>query len=175
MEAIQTGRVVFSAKEIARRVRELGAQISRDFAGQDLILVSVLKGSMYFFADLSRAIDLPIALDFITIGTYPHATSRQGIVRITRDLDLEITGKPVLVVEDIIRTGLTTAYLVQTLEARQPARIQVCTLLLCPDQQMINVPIAYCGFEISSTRLIGYGMDIQERGRNLPYIAEIAR
>ncbi len=175
MEALQTGRVVFTAEEIATRVRELGAQINRDFAGQDLILISVLKGSMYFFADLSRAIDLPIALDFITIGTYPHATERQGIVRITRDLDLEITDKPVLVVEDIIRTGLTTAYLVQTLTARQPARIQVCTLLSCPDQQMIHVPIAYCGFEISHTRLIGYGMDIDERGRNLPYIAEVVR
>jgi hypoxanthine phosphoribosyltransferase len=173
MADYMTGKTAFTAETIQTRTLEIGRAISKDFAGQELILVSVLKGSLYFFADLSRAIDLPVQLDFITIGTYPNTTNQQGIVRITRDLDLEITGRHVLLVEDIIRTGLTTAYLVQTLETRRPASIQVCTLLLNPDQLMIQVPIAYCGFEISSTRLIGYGMDVGEQGRNLPYIAEI--
>ncbi len=168
-------RIVFSEEAILLRTQEIGRQISRDYAGKELILVSVLKGSLYFFADLTRAIDIPIQLDFITIGTYPVATSQKGIVRITRDLDLEITGRHVLVIEDIIRTGLTTAYLVQNFEARMPASVKVCTLLANPDQQLINVPIAYCGFEITDTRLVGYGMDVHENGRNLPYIAEIGR
>jgi hypoxanthine phosphoribosyltransferase len=161
-------RVVFSEEAIRQRTQEIGRKISQDYADKDLILVSVLKGSLYFFADLSRAIDIPVQLDFITIGAYPVSTSQKGIVRITKDLDLDITGRHVLVVEDIIRTGLTTAYLVQNLVSRMPASVKVCT-------QMINVPIAYCGFEISETRLIGYGMDVGEWGRNLPYIAEINR
>ena len=168
-------RVVFTEEVIRKRAQEIGRQISIDYADKELVMVSVLKGSMYFFADLTRAIDIPIQLDFITIGTYPVATRQQGIVRITRDLDLEITGRHVLVVEDIIRTGLTTAYLVQNLEVRMPASVKVCTLLVNPYQQLINVPIAYCGFEISETRLIGYGMDVNERGRNLPYIAELEK
>ena len=168
-------RIVFTEEAIRRRTQEIGRQISIDYADKELILVSVLKGSLYFFADLTRAIDIPIQLDFITIGTYPVATRQKGIVRITRDLDLEITGRHVLVVEDIIRTGLTTAYLVQNLEVRMPASVKVCTLLVNPNQQLINVPIAYCGFEISETRLIGYGMDVNERGRNLPYIAELEK
>jgi hypoxanthine phosphoribosyltransferase len=168
-------RVVFSEEAIRQRTQEIGRKISQDYADKDLILVSVLKGSLYFFADLSRAIDIPVQLDFITIGAYPVSTSQKGIVRITKDLDLDITGRHVLVVEDIIRTGLTTAYLVQNLVSRMPASVKVCTLLVNPDQQMINVPIAYCGFEISETRLIGYGMDVGEWGRNLPYIAEINR
>ncbi|MBP7401300.1 MAG: hypoxanthine phosphoribosyltransferase [Clostridia bacterium] len=168
-------KIVFTEEVIQARTRELGRQISRDYEGRELILVSVLKGSLYFFADLTRAIDIPIQLDFITIGTYPTATNQKGIVRITRDLDLEITGRHVLLIEDIIRTGLTTAYLVQNLGVRMPASVQVCSLLVNPDQQLINVPIAYSGFEISETRLIGYGMDVNERGRNLPYIAEIGK
>ena len=116
---------------------------------------------------------MPVQLDFISIGTYPTSTNQKGIVRITKDLDLEITGKDVLVIEDIIRTGLTTAYLVQSLQARLPASVKVCTLLLSPKEQLIKVPIAYSGFTISSDRLIGYGMDIKEEGRNLPYIATI--
>ncbi|MEA4889136.1 MAG: hypoxanthine phosphoribosyltransferase [Clostridiaceae bacterium] len=165
-------RILFTETVLSDRILELGKQISRDYAGQNLILVGVLKGSLYFIADLSRSIELPIQLDFMAIATYPHTTNQKGIVRITKDLDLEITGKHVLVIEDIIRTGLTTAYLVQNLQARMPASVSVCTLFINPDQQLIDVPIAYWGFEIADTRLVGFGMDINENGRNLPYVAE---
>ncbi|MRR08284.1 MAG: hypoxanthine phosphoribosyltransferase [Deltaproteobacteria bacterium] len=175
MEQIKPRKVLFSEKAIQERIREIGREISRDYADQELVLVGVLKGSLYFIADLTRAIDIPVLLDFMSIGTYPTTTNRQGIVRITKDLDLEITGRHVLIVEDITRTGLTTAYLVQNLMARQPASVKVCSLLVNPEQQLIDVPIAYIGFEITRTRLVGYGMDINEKGRNLPYIAEIDR
>lgn len=175
MEQIKPRKILFSEKAIQERIRELGREISRDYADQELVLVGVLKGSVYFIADLTRAIDIPVLLDFMSIGTYPTTTNRQGIVRITKDLDLEITGRHVLIVEDITRTGLTTAYLVQNLLARQPASVKVCSLLVNPEQQLIDVPIAYAGFEITRTRLVGYGMDINEKGRNLPYIAEIDR
>jgi hypoxanthine phosphoribosyltransferase len=165
--------ILFREDVLKDRIAVIAKQISQDYDGLDLILVGVLKGSLYFFADLTRAIDIPIQVDFIAIGTYPTTTNRQGIVRITKDLDLEITGRHVLVIEDIIRTGLTTGYLVQNLAARMPASIKVCSLLVNPEQQLINVPIAYYGFEISKTRLIGYGMDVNEKGRNLPYIAEL--
>ncbi|MBP8989381.1 MAG: hypoxanthine phosphoribosyltransferase [Clostridia bacterium] len=174
MEQMKHYKIRFSEETLRQRIKEMGQQISHDYAGKELILISVLKGSLYFFADLTRAIDLPIQIDFISIGTYPTSTNQKGIVRITKDLDLEITGKHVLLIEDIIRTGLTTGYLVQTLQARLPASIKVCTLLQNPDEQLINVPVAYRGFTISATRLIGYGMDIEEQGRNIPYIAEIS-
>lgn len=165
-------RIVFDTMTIQRRIQELGKQISDDYQNQDLIMVGVLKGSIFFISDLSRSMSIPVKLDFMAIGTYPSSTNQQGIVRITKDLDLEITDKHVLVVEDIIRTGLTTAYLVQTLKTRKPASIKVCTLLINPDQQLINVPVAYRGFDITMARLIGYGMDIAEQGRNLPFVAE---
>ena len=114
-------------------------------------------------------------MDFISIGTYPTATNQTGIVRITKDLDIEITGKSVLLVEDIIRTGLTTGYLVQTLQTRMPKSIHVCTLLVNPTEQLINVPIRYYGFEISQKRVVGYGMDINEVGRNYPFIADLSQ
>ena|ERR1035437_3916543 len=168
-------RIIYSAEELREKVAEMGRIISTDYAGKDLIVVGVLKGSLYFFADLTRAIDIPIGVDVIAIGTIPNTTSQTGIVRITKDLDLDITGRHVLIIEDIIRTGLTTAYLVQSLGARKPASINVCSLLVNPDQQLINIPIAYLGFTITDTWLIGYGMDIHEQGRSLPYIAELER
>ncbi len=168
-------RVLLSTETIQVRIAELGRQIQEDYAEKELILVGVLKGSIYFMADLTRAIDLPIKFDFMTIGTIPNTTNQTGIVRITKDLDLDVTGKHVLLIEDIVRTGLTTAYLVQNLLARQAASVKVCSLLVNPDQQLINVPIAYYGFEITQAWLIGYGMDAAERGRNLPYIAEIEK
>lgn len=175
MDQFKIKKILYTEKEIHERVREIGKQISLDYAGQELVLVGVLKGSLYFFADLTRAVDIPVLIDFMSIGTYPTTTNRQGIVRITKDLDIEITGRHVLVIEDITRTGLTTAYLVQNLMARQPASVKVCSLLINPEQQMIDVPIAYSGFEITRARLIGYGMDINEKGRNLPYVAEIEK
>lgn len=175
MSELRQRRIVYTAEDLKSKVSEMGQQISRDYAGKDLVVVGVLKGSLYFFADLTRAIQIPIGIDVIAIGTIPNTTSRTGIVRITKDLDLDITGKHVLVVEDIIRTGLTTAYLVQNLDVRKPASIKVCSLLVNPDQQLINVPIAYFGYEISDIWLIGYGMDVNEQGRSLPYIAELER
>lgn len=166
-------KVVYDQQDIQQKVQELAGQINRDYADKNLVLVGMLKGSLYFLSDLTRQLNIPVQLDFISIGTYPNATNRTGIVRITKDLDLEITDKHVLVIEDIIRTGLTTGYIVQNLAARMPASVNVCTLLINPDQQLINVPVAYHGFEISETRLVGYGMDIREQGRHLPYIAEI--
>ncbi len=168
-------RIVYTEEVLKARIAEMGREIARDYAGQDLVLVCVLKGSLYFLADLSRAIDMPVQLDFITIGSYPDTTNRTGVVRITKDLDLDIAGRHVLVIEDIVRTGLTTAYLVQNLEMRGPASVRVCTLLVNPDQQLINVPVAYYGFRVSGIRLVGYGMDDREQGRNLPYIAEMER
>jgi hypoxanthine phosphoribosyltransferase len=166
-------KIIFTEGILQERIIQMGKTISEDYAGKDLVLVSVLKGSLYFLADLSRAISIPIQLDFIMIGTFTNATNQAGIVRIIKDLDLDITGRHVLVIEDIIRTGLTTGYLVQNLITRQPASVKVCTLLLNPEQQLINVPIAYTGFTISKTRLVGFGMDVSENFRNLPYIAEM--
>ncbi|MEI8199233.1 MAG: hypoxanthine phosphoribosyltransferase [Eubacteriales bacterium] len=175
MTEFKQRRIVYTAEDLRTKVTGMGRQISTDYAGKDLVVVGVLKGSLYFFADLTRAIDIPIGVDVIAIGTIPNTTSQTGIVRITKDLDLDIIGKHVLLIEDIIRTGLTTAYLVQSLEARKPASIKVCSLLVNPDQQLINVPIAYSGYEISDIWLIGYGMDVHEQGRSLPYIAELER
>lgn len=171
----ETARIAFSEAALQKRIYELGAQIAADYAGRELVVVGVLKGSMYFLADLTRAISLQLQVDFISIGMYPGATSQTGVVRITKDLDVDITGRHVLVVEDIIRTGLTLGYLVQNLESRSPASVGVCTLLLSPDQQLIHIPIAYSGFTVSDTWLMGYGMDVDEKWRNLPYIVEIDR
>ena len=166
-------KILYTPEQIQDRIKALGREIEKDYAGKDLILIGVLKGSLYFLSDLTRCIDLPIKLDFMAIGTYAQATHQKGIVRITKDLDIDITGKHVLLIEDILRTGLTIGYLVQNLEARLPASVQVCTLLYNPEQQLINVPVGYYGFEIDRRRLIGYGMDVQEQGRHLPYIAEL--
>ncbi len=174
MENAAPGRVLFPAARIAARVAELGRAIDADYAGKDLVLVCVLKGSTYFFADLTRAVTIPVRLDFIAIGGFAGRERTGGAVRIAKDLDLDIAGRHVLLVEDIVRTGLTTAYLVQTLRAREPADVRVCALLVNPTQLMINVPIAYQGFEAPSTRMIGYGMDVAEVGRNLPDISELA-
>lgn len=166
------GRILFPAAAIAARVAEIGRAIDADYAGQDLVLVCVLKGSLYFFADLTRAVSIPVRLDFISIGGFAGSERTGGAVRIIRDLDIDITDRHVLLVEDIVRTGLTTAYLVQSLSMRKPASVKVCALLVNPAQLLINVPIAYQGFEAPSTKMIGYGMDVGEVGRNLPDIAE---
>ncbi len=173
MDDLKYERIAYSADAILKRINELGQQISRDYAGKELILVSVLNGSLYFFADLTRCIDLPIKLDFISIGVYPKVTEQTGAVRITKDLDLNISGKHVLIIEDIIRTGLTIGYLVQNLEARLPKSVKVCSLFVNPDQQLINVPIAYRGFTVTDKWLMGYGMDVNEKWRNLPYVVEV--
>lgn len=167
-------KIKFDADDIQMRVCALAQEISRDFSGQELIVIGVLKGALYFLSDLTRRLSIPVILDFIEIGTYPGTSSR-GIVQIKKDVDTDITGKQVLVVEDIIRTGLTTAYLMTILRARSPANIKLCTLLQNSKQSLIDLPVAYKGFEISEERLLGYGLDIDQRGRALPYIAEIKK
>lgn len=167
-------RTVFSKEDIEARAHALGRAITADYAGKELAAIGVLKGSLYFLADLTRFIDLPLTLDFMSIGLY-QGTTKTGVVRIVKDLDFDVSGKHVLIVEDIIRTGLTTGYLVQNIEARGPASVSVCTLLLSPSQLLLSLPIAYTGFEVTDAWLAGYGMDIGERWRNLPYIAQAER
>lgn len=173
MEEIRYKKILFDNEKILARVNELGKMISKDYAEKELVILGVLKGSLFFFTDLARAIDIPLQLDMIAIGNIPDMTKSTGIVRITKDVDVNITGKHVIVIEDIIRTGLTTAYLLQTLEARKPASIEVCTLLYNPERQLIDLPVKYYGFEVDRSWLIGYGMDSGEYGRNLPFIAEL--
>ena len=173
-DAIDIRRVVYDEEAIAKRVKELGAQITEDFRCEELIVVGVIKGSVYFFSDLTRAIDLPIKIDMIGFGNIPDTTSKTGVVKITKDIDVDISGKHVLVVEDVIRTGLTTAYLIQNLESKQPKDITLATMLLNPDRLLMTIPVKYYGFEISDSWLLGYGLDSKEVGRNLPYIAELA-
>ncbi len=168
-----TATIRFSEDMLRDRIAEMGAQIAADYAGRELVVVGVLKGSLYFLADLTRAIPMSLQVDVMSIGVYPGATNQTGVVRITKDLDADITGKHVLVVEDIVRTGLTLGYLIQNLESRCPASVAVCALLLSPFQQLINVPVAYCGFTVSDEWMMGFGMDIREQWRNLPYIVNV--
>ncbi len=162
--------IIFSEEDIRARVRALGEQIASDYADKELILVGVLKGAVFFLCDLARAIDLPIQIDFISIGVQP---GRTGVVQILKDLDYDIGGKHILVIEDIIRSGLTTGCIMQNLEGRGAVSLRICTLLQCPEEQLINLPIAYVGFKISRTRLLGYGLDVNEKGRNIPFIEKI--
>lgn len=164
--------VVISEDDLRRRVRELGAEISRDYAGRNPILISVLKGSVIFLADLARAITVPISLDFMAITRY-GAGKRGGVVRIEKDLDLSITGRDVLFVEDIVDTGLTLGYLVRNLQGREPAGLAVCTLLDRRTRRLANLPIRYTGFEVPDRFLVGYGLDSRERYRNLPYLGAL--
>jgi hypoxanthine phosphoribosyltransferase len=169
-------KIIVSSEELKQRVQTLGRQISADYAGKELILVGVLKGAIYFLTDLSQAIDLPLQIDLISIGVFSNSTGKSGVVRIVKDLDYDITGKHVIVVEDVVRSGLTSGYLLQNLETRGAASIKLCALLYSPEEFLLNFPIAYYGFEISkSTWLVGYGLDIEEKGRNLPFIAKMKR
>jgi hypoxanthine phosphoribosyltransferase len=164
--------VVISEEALRARVRELGAEISRDYAGRTPILISVLKGSFIFLADLARAITVPVNLDFMAITRY-GAGKRGGVVRIEKDLDLSITGREVLFVEDIVDTGLTLGYLVRNLQAREPAGLAVCTLLDRRVRRLAKLPIRYTGFEVPDRFLVGYGLDSRESYRNLRYLGAL--
>ena len=166
-------KVIFTEKEIMDKVDELGRKISEDYKGKQPLLISILKGTFIFLADITRKIVIPVEIDFMSIGLYQGTTSQTGIVRITKDLDLDITGRHVLVIEDIIRTGLTIGYLIQNMESRKPASIKICTLLDNPAQRLVNIPVAYSGFKVPDVPLAGYGMDIKGELRNLPYVAQI--
>ena len=174
-EALNTERVVYSEETIQNRIKELGRQITEDYKDKELIVIGVIKGSLYFLSDLTRAIDLPIKVDMVGFSSIPDTTSKTGIVRITKDIDIDITDKHVLVVEDVIRTGLTTAYIIQNLEMKKPKDITLCTMLLNPDRLLMTIPVKYYGFEINDLWLAGYGLDHDEIGRNLPYIAQIPK
>ena len=174
-DSLGVERIVYDEETIRARVAEVGAQITKDFAGEELIVIGVIRGALYFLSDLTRAIDLPIKVDMIGYSNIPNTTSKTGIVRIIKDIDIDITDKHVLVVEDVIRTGLTTAYIIQNLEMKKPKDITLCSMLLNPDRLLMTIPVKYYGFEINDQWLAGYGMDRDEIGRNLPYIAQIKK
>ncbi len=168
------GRVVVSEDELQTRIRELGKEITADYEGRPPLLVGVLKGAFMFMSDLSRAIDLPVEFDFMAVSSYGSATRSSGVVRILKDLDLDLTDRHVLIVEDIVDSGLTLAYLRKNLAARGPASMEVCALLVKEGLQRVELDLKYVGFTIPPTFVVGYGLDVGERYRNLPYIAEYA-
>ena len=164
-------KVLLEEEAVAARVAELGADVSTDYADKDLLLVGVLKGAVFFMADLMRRLTIPCEVDFMAISSYGASTDSSGVVRILKDLDINIEGRDVLVVEDIIDSGLTLSYLMRMLESRNPASLEVCALLTKPARREIDVRVRYTGFEIPNEFVIGYGLDFAERYRNLPYVA----
>jgi hypoxanthine phosphoribosyltransferase len=164
-------KVLIDEQTLRARIAELGEEISNDYRDKDLLLVGVLKGAVFFMADLMRHLSIPCEVDFMAISSYGASTDSSGIVRILKDLDINIEGRDVLVVEDIIDSGLTLSYLLRNLESRDPASLEVCALLTKPDRREIEVPVRYTGFEIPNEFVIGYGLDYAERYRNLPYVA----
>jgi hypoxanthine phosphoribosyltransferase len=162
--------VLVDEDALSGRIAELGEEISADYAGRDLLLLGVLKGAVFFMADLMRHVTVPCELDFMAISSYGAATDSSGVVRILKDLDINIRDRNVLIVEDIIDSGLTLSYLVRNLGAREPASLEVCALLTKPGRREIEVPVRYVGFEIPNRFVIGYGLDFAERYRNLPYV-----
>jgi hypoxanthine phosphoribosyltransferase len=165
------GEILVQQDDLAHRVRELGAEISRDYADRDLFLVGVLKGAVFFLSDLMRHLEVPCEVDFMAVASYGSSTDSSGVVRILKDLDAPIEGREVLIVEDIVDSGLTLSYLLRTLRARNPASLEVCALLTKPERRKVELPIRYVGFEIPNRFAIGYGLDHAERFRNLPYVA----
>ncbi len=165
------GRVVLDAGEIRGRIREMGAEITSDYAGKPPLLVGVLRGAFILMADLAREIRLPLAFDFMAVASYGAATQTSGVVRIIKDLDTELEGRHVLIVEDIIDSGLTLHYLLRNLQMRNPASLEVCALLVKEGQQRLSLPIRYVGFRIEADFVVGYGLDYAGRFRNLGHVA----
>jgi hypoxanthine phosphoribosyltransferase len=166
-------RVLITGDEIQAKVRELGERITEDYRGKELLLVGVLKGAFVVMADLSRHIRLPLRFDFMAVSSYGAATKTSGVVRILKDLDHDIEGLDVLVVEDIVDSGLTLAYLLRNLRGRRPASLEVCALMQKPEVQRVQVDIRYRGFDIPPEFVVGYGLDYAEKYRNLPYVATL--
>ena len=167
------GEVLVTEQQLQTRIRELGAEIARDYADRDVLLVGVLKGAVLFMSDLVRAIALPVEVDFMAISSYGAGTESSGIVRILKDLDTSIEGRHVLVVEDIVDSGLTLSYMLRSLGARRPASLEVCALLTKPERREVDVHCRYVGFEIPNRFVVGYGLDLAERYRNVPFVAVI--
>ena len=166
-------QVLLTGEQIQERIAELGTQITRDYAGTDLLLVGVLKGAFVFMADLSRHVHLPLEFDFMAVSSYGAATQTSGVVRILKDLDHEIQGRNVLIVEDIVDSGLTLSYLMKNLRTRKPASIEVCALMQKTDVQQVPIDIKYRAFEIPPVFVVGYGLDYGELFRNLPYVGTL--
>ena len=167
----RVGEILVQPDELAHRVRELAQEISRDYAGRELLLIGVLKGAVFFLSDLMRHLDVNCEVDFMAVSSYGSSTDSSGIVRILKDLDAPIENRDVLIVEDIVDSGLTLSYLFRMLRARNPGTLEVCALLTKPDRREVDLPIKYVGFEIPNRFAIGYGLDFAERFRNLPYVA----
>jgi hypoxanthine phosphoribosyltransferase len=167
----EIGETLVGAEDLQARVAELGAQISTDYAGRSLVLIGVLKGAVFFLSDLMRAITVPCEVDFMAVSSYGSATESSGVVRILKDLDTAIEGRDVLIVEDIVDSGLTLQYLMRSLQTRNPASLEVCALLTKPERRRVELPARYVGFEIPDRFAIGYGLDYAEHYRNLPYVA----
>ena len=159
--------------ELRRRVRELGAEVSRDYHGKDLLLLGILKGAVLFLSDLMREIEIPADVDFMAVASYGSATKSSGVVQILKDLEEPIEGRDVLIVEDIVDTGLTLRYLLGNLRGRGPRTLEVCALLAKPAVRVVDVPVKYVGFEIPNEFVVGYGLDYRQRYRGLPYVATL--
>jgi hypoxanthine phosphoribosyltransferase len=163
--------VLLTAEQIQQRVRELGEAISQDYAGQDILLVGVLKGVMFFMADLLRSVTIPVEVDFMAVSSYSPETRSKGVVRLVKDLETPLAGRHVLFVEDVIDTGLTLGYLLRTLQARGPESLEVCVLFNKPKHRLIDIPVKYTGIDLPDRFVVGYGLDHRERYRNLPFVA----
>ncbi len=171
MPILSLGQILFTEEEIQAKVKELGNLISRDYQDKDLLLVNVLKGGVVFLADLLRYINIPVSIDFMAISGYGATTTKAGVVKIVKDLDESIEGRNILIVEDIIDTGLTLGYLIKNLISRNPANLKICTLLDRSIRRIVDIVIDYKGFELPDVFVVGYGLDYQQLYRNLPYIA----
>ena len=167
-------KVLLSEKEVDDRIQAIGEQISRDYAGKQVHLICVLKGGSFFLCELTKRITVPVSLDFMFVSSYGSETKSSGVVKIIKDLDEPIKGKDVLVIEDIVDSGRTLSYLMEMLKDRGPASLKLCTLLDKPDRRVIDVPVDYTGFEIPDEFVVGYGLDYDQRYRNLPYIGVIS-
>ncbi len=167
------GKTLVAADDLNRRVRQLGAEIARDYDGRDLVLIGVLKGAVLFLSDLLRELPMSVEVDFMAVASYGTATQSSGVVRILKDLDAAIEGRDVLIVEDIIDSGLTLQYLLETLRSRNPRTLEVCALLSKPEARTTDVPVRYTGFEIPNEFVVGYGLDYAERFRGLPFVATL--
>ncbi len=167
-------KVLLTEEQIQQRIRELAADIDRDYAGRDVLLVGVLKGAVMVMADLSRALHSPATMDWMAVSSYGSGTKSSGVVRILKDLDRDITGRDVLVVEDIVDSGLTLSWLRRNLESRGATSVEVCALLRKPDAAQVDVHVRYVGFDIPSEFVVGYGLDYNERYRNLPFVGTLA-
>jgi hypoxanthine phosphoribosyltransferase len=164
---------LITSEEIEAKLAEMGRQITEDYRGKDVLLVGVLRGAFMVMADLARHIDLPVEFDFMAVSSYGASTQTSGVVRILKDLDEEIDGRHVLIVEDIIDSGLTLQYLLRNLRARNPGSLEVCGLLAKPERRRVELPVRYVGFEIPNKFVIGYGLDYAQRYRNLSYVATL--